>query len=121
MLTKLVLDWKLERAVRHGPDTADIFRRSASYVDCILKGEKSANLPAQSPNKFELVVNLKSAKALDLSLRAKCPLLAPDMIFGKDTSIDSLADHAPLKLGKGARDLKHQLAGWRGGVDRLLL
>jgi ABC-type uncharacterized transport system substrate-binding protein len=48
----------------YGPDTADIFRRSASYVDRILKGESPGNLPAQSPNKFELVVNLKTAKAL---------------------------------------------------------
>ena len=53
----------------YGPDTADIFRRSASYVDRILKGESPGNLPAQSPIKFELVVNLKTAKALGLSIR----------------------------------------------------
>ena len=51
----------------YGPDTADIFRRSSSYVDRILKGESPANLPAQSPNKFELVVNLKTAKALGIN------------------------------------------------------
>ena len=51
----------------YGPDTADIFRRSASYVDRILKGEPTGNLPVQSPVKFELVVNLKAAKALGLS------------------------------------------------------
>ena len=51
----------------YGPDTADIFRRSASYVDRILKGEPIGNLPVQSPVKFELVVNLKTAKALGLS------------------------------------------------------
>jgi putative ABC transport system substrate-binding protein len=64
----------------YGPDTADIFRRSSSYVDRILKGESPANLPAQSPNKFELVVNLKTAKALGLSLRESFLLLADDVI-----------------------------------------
>src|SRR5262249_25743267 len=53
----------------YGPDTADIFRRSSSYVDRILKGESPGNLPAQSPDKFELVVNLRRAKALGLSIR----------------------------------------------------
>ena len=53
----------------YGPDTGDIFRRSSSYVDRILKGELPGNLPVQSPDKFELVVNLKTAKALGLSVR----------------------------------------------------
>jgi putative tryptophan/tyrosine transport system substrate-binding protein len=64
----------------YGPDTADIFRRSASYVDRILKGESPGNLPAQSPVKFELVVNLKTAKALGLSLRESFLLLADEVI-----------------------------------------
>ena len=64
----------------YGPDTADIFRRSSSYVDRILKGESPANLPAQSPNKFELVVNLKVAKALGLSVRESFLLLADEVI-----------------------------------------
>ena len=64
----------------YGPDTADIFRRSSSYVDRILKGELPANLPAQSPNKFELVVNLKSAKALGLSIRDSFLQLADEVI-----------------------------------------
>ena len=50
----------------YGPDAADIFRRLSSYVDRILKGESAGNLPAQSPDKFELVVNVKKAKALGL-------------------------------------------------------
>ena len=53
----------------YGPDAADIFRRLSSYVDRILKGESAGNLPAQSPDKFELVVNVKKAKALGLPLR----------------------------------------------------
>jgi putative ABC transport system substrate-binding protein len=62
----------------YGPDTA--FRRSAAYVDRILKGEPPGNLPAQSPVKFELVVNLKTAKALGLSIPESFLLLADEVI-----------------------------------------
>jgi putative tryptophan/tyrosine transport system substrate-binding protein len=64
----------------YGPDTIDIFRRSSSYVDRILKGERAGNLPVQSPDKFELVVNLKTAKGLGLSVRESFLLLADDVI-----------------------------------------
>jgi len=64
----------------YGPDPVDIFRRSASYVDRVLKGEPPGNLPAQSPVKFELVVNLKTAKALGLSLRESFLQLADEVI-----------------------------------------
>jgi ABC-type uncharacterized transport system substrate-binding protein len=52
----------------YGPDTVDPFRRAADYVDRILKGEKPADLPVQAPNKYELAINLKTAKALDLEV-----------------------------------------------------
>jgi putative ABC transport system substrate-binding protein len=64
----------------YGPDTADIFRRSSSYVDRILKGEAPGNLPVQSPNKFVLAVNLKTAKTLGLSVRESFLLLADEVI-----------------------------------------
>jgi putative ABC transport system substrate-binding protein len=54
--------------VSYGVDAKDLFRRSASYVDRILKGEKPADLPVQAPTKYELVINLKTAKALGLDL-----------------------------------------------------
>jgi len=66
--------------ISYGPDTADIFRRSASYVDRVLKGELPGNLPVQAPVKFELVVSLKTAKALGLSLRESFLQLADEVI-----------------------------------------
>jgi putative tryptophan/tyrosine transport system substrate-binding protein len=52
----------------YGPNTLDPYRRAASYVDRILKGEKPANLPVQAPTKYELVINLKTAKALGIAV-----------------------------------------------------
>jgi putative ABC transport system substrate-binding protein len=54
--------------ISYGPDAVDQFRRAAGYVDRILKGEKPADLPVQAPTKYETVVNLKTAKALGLTI-----------------------------------------------------
>jgi putative ABC transport system substrate-binding protein len=52
----------------YGPDRLDTFRRAATYVDHILRGAKAAELPVQQPTKFDLVINLKTAKALGLTI-----------------------------------------------------
>ena len=64
----------------YGPSTGDINRRASSYVDRILKGEPPGNLPVQSPAKFELFVNLKTAQALGLSVRDSFLELADEVI-----------------------------------------
>jgi putative tryptophan/tyrosine transport system substrate-binding protein len=64
----------------YGDDLTDNFRRAASYIDRILKGTKPSELPVQAPVKYELVINMKTAKALGLDVPAHLQQLADEVI-----------------------------------------
>ena len=64
----------------YGIDPADIFRRAGSYVDRILRGAKPGDLPVQFPTKFEMVLNLKPAKALGLTVPLTLQAIADEVI-----------------------------------------
>jgi ABC-type uncharacterized transport system substrate-binding protein len=64
----------------HGVDQVDIYRRAAAYVDRIIRGTKAGELPVEAPTKFELVINLKTAKTLGLIVPDKLLALADEVI-----------------------------------------
>jgi putative tryptophan/tyrosine transport system substrate-binding protein len=64
----------------YAPDYYDVFRRGAGYVDKVLRGGNASELPVQVPTKFELVLNLKAAKALGIEVPPTLPALADEVI-----------------------------------------
>jgi putative ABC transport system substrate-binding protein len=66
--------------ISYGPDTLDIVRRSASYIDRILRGERPDELPVQAPTKYQLLINLKTAKALGITIPPNLLAIADEVI-----------------------------------------
>lgn len=64
----------------YGPDFPDLFRRAAEYVDKILRGTKPADIPVEQPTKFDLVINLKTAKAIGLQVPGSFLIRADEVI-----------------------------------------
>jgi putative ABC transport system substrate-binding protein len=66
--------------IAYGPETVDQYRRAAGYVDRILRGEKPADLPVQAPTKYQLIINLKTAKAIGITVPPELLVRADEVI-----------------------------------------
>jgi ABC-type uncharacterized transport system substrate-binding protein len=82
--------------IAYGPDNVDQYRRAASYVDRILKGEKPADLPVQAPTKYEMVLNLKTAKALGIDVPPTVLARADEIVLaGRESRPNCASSPAP--------------------------
>jgi putative ABC transport system substrate-binding protein len=102
------VDAALGGLISYGPDTVDRYRRAAGYVDRILRGEKPADLPVQAPVKYELAINLKTAKALGIDVPARAQQRIPARGIG-------------VLMNRGSNDPhgQSQLAAFQKGLQEL--